>query len=130
MLIAWMTATTLSALISAQIARKAGADGVLFALMAVLLGPGAIPLTRAASGQPAQPKLGPILAVIGLVGGFGTTMFILAHGSLGKYVELFDGMSLVLPTSTQFVCLFTKGVGSWAGTIAFFAFNWNLPALG
>jgi hypothetical protein len=114
MLIAWLVATLFS-LISARIALQAGADGVLFGLMAVLLGPGAIPLTRTATQRPPDATLAPLLATIGVVGGFLSTLFVLCNSCFWFYVWLFERMSLALPLPTQIVCALVHLLSTSAG---------------
>lgn len=125
--IAWTSFTLVSAVASAVLARRAGGDGLLFALMAVLLGPGAVPLTRAACQDPEDARLGPSLAMVGLLNGFLTTLLVLSNTTLPNCVASFEGMSLALPRPTQVVCLVVNALQYWPALLAMLAVQWYVP---
>lgn len=117
--ILWMLLTLGAVAVCWWRARRQGYSGVLYALMALLLGPGGVPLTyratRELEGHSTQSRARQqlYLAPIALIGGLSTTLFLLCHTVFPVYWNLFDGMSLALPLPTD---LF-RGLARWSQTL-------------
>ena len=120
----WGLSTLLSLPVCRRLARFRGDSPGLFTLMALLLGPGAIPLSRKASPR---PEFAQALAVVSLFGGLSTTMFLLFHTALLQYAEIFWGMSLVLPIPLYAVLHVASFVKSGALGPIWFLFNLIFP---
>ncbi len=118
----WVLATLLSVLLCRRVSSQPG----LFTLMALLLGPGAIPLARKATARPEQAQC---LAVVALLGGLSTTLFILSQTVLLTYADLFMGMSLALPIPTYEVMRFIHVLKSGSLGLGWILLNCCLPGL-
>lgn len=96
----WALVSLLSAVISWRVARRRRLPAGAFAWMALLLGPGAIPLAQKA--RPC-PQLAQSLAVAALLGGLSTTLFLLSQSVFLKYADHLTCLSLALPIPTYTV---------------------------
>lgn len=108
---AWGLIALATAVFCAILARRRGYSALTYACLGLLLGPGALPLTRAVTGEELQTEEWPTyyhnlrqrlcLFAVAIVGGSWVTLLLLAQFMLPWFREMFSGMSLAMPLPTR-----------------------------
>lgn len=129
----WGWATVVSVALCWKCARQLGYSGALYAFMALLVGPGALPLTRLATAEPPsdgqcmRQQLG--LALVAMVAGFSVCLSLLTCSLFAQLYNCFDGHCVEWPGPTLRLLSVLKALRNPLILFPWMGLNLALPVL-